>query len=629
MPDEASTIRERVERAVAFLHRQDAVVLTTFNLSAAFLEDQVLPIVLGVDAKTTAARHGTTHQRLGAVPCTVFYDPNVPPKVSGRFRYVARPVPIRGRFFHPKLIILSGQCEDGIDWVYLAVSSANLSLSGWGRNVEAFGETWIHTQSQQSWAALDQLLAWLQTHAPLGDTTTNADAVSRVRATLARMPGHKRFRDDEDQPWSGTLYARLYSSVVHPDGLAAFMRAGRTHRPSELWACSPYWSDVSAGVDAFDAHETILLPALRADRSALSLTEDQRDELPESVELRRNKDDNTERYWHMKAYCLKFQTRWFTAVGSCNFTQAGLSGASGNVEAALVFEDEPDWFPDGPLTDEGFATEHEAEEGAPDPAPIQIVVAYDWRPGRWRWWLEAGTNERDFRLQLPGHDAIQTTPGTHALEATPPPRGSTFTIHYQTPSGPASWQGQVVELNLDHSERVYGRPLSATEILDSWRGRPPAWDLGGGGGTGDGDEEADDAEPEVAAAFDAVNLYDLYRAMRSVRAKLESLASHPEDQRALLVGRPDSVMALALLADRDDTAAVVRYLVLQELLSVLRDWKAQLDPVLLKRARTMLKRARQAARARLGDELGPRAAQADEMLAWFERRLSRLDRRAP
>ncbi len=629
MSNDAGTIRERVERAVTFFDRQDAVVLTTFNLSAAVLEEQVLPIVHGV-----AARRGTTHQRLGATPCTVFYDPNVPPKISGRFRYVARPVPIRGRFFHPKLVILSGQRKDDdnnwVDWVYLAVSSANLSLSGWGRNVEVLGETWIHTRSQQSWSALDQLLAWLQDHAPLGADPTDADAVQRVRATLARMPDRKRFADEGDQPWAGTLYARLYSSVVHRNGLAAFMREGRSRRPSEFWACSPYWSDVNAGVAAFDAQETTLLPALRMDRAALSLTDDQRDALPQSVTLRKNEADDTERYWHMKAYCLKFQTRWFTAVGSCNFTQAGLSGAGGNVEAALIFEDVPAWFPDGPLaSDQRFASEQEAEEGTPDPAPVQIVVAYDWRANTWRWWLEVGPDERDYRLQLPALDPLPTASGTHSLNGSPPPRGSTFTLHYQSTSGPKSWQGQVVELNLDHSERVYGRPLSATEILESWRGRPPTWDLGGGGGQGDGDEEADDAEPDVPAAFDAVNLYDLYRAMRALRYKLAGLGEHPEDQRALLVGRPDSVMALARLADRDETATVVRYLVLQELAGVLTDWAHMLDAALVERVRMMLEYARQAVRTRLNDELDTKAPHAFDMLEWFEHRLSRLDRSTP
>jgi len=205
------TIRERIQRAASYFHRQEGVVLTTFNLSAAFLEEQALPVILGVEAKTVAARRAETHQRLGATPCSVFYDPTVPPRLSGRYRFVARPVPMRGRFFHPKLVVIAGRAEDDTTWVYLAVSSANLSLSGWGRNAESFGETWIHTRQQQTWGALDGFLAWLQARAPLGEAEAEADAVARVRAALARMPNRKRLRDDGTAPWSGTLYAQAFN----------------------------------------------------------------------------------------------------------------------------------------------------------------------------------------------------------------------------------------------------------------------------------------------------------------------------------------------------------------------------------------------------------------------------------
>ena len=155
---ELSTVRARVERASQYFREMDGVVLTTFNLNGEFLDDHALPAVLGVEARTTAGRRAELHQRLGTTPCTVFYDPATQPRVSGRYRYVARPVPLRGRFFHPKLVVVSGRSENRTTWVYVAVSSANLTLSGWGRNAESFGETWIHTRRQQAWKALVGLL---------------------------------------------------------------------------------------------------------------------------------------------------------------------------------------------------------------------------------------------------------------------------------------------------------------------------------------------------------------------------------------------------------------------------------------------------------------------------------------
>jgi hypothetical protein len=631
---ELGTIRERVQRAAAYFHHREGVVLTTFNLSAAFLEEQALPAVLGVEAKTVAARRAELHQRLGATPCTVLYDPTVAPRISGRYRYVARPVPLRGRFFHPKLVMIAGRAEDDTTWVYLAVSSANLSLSGWGRNAESFGETWIYTQGQQSWGALDGLLEWLQSHAPLGEQQTDADALVRVRSALERMPERKRLQDDGTVPWSGSLNARLYSSVVNTNGLPAFLQMDRSRRPSELWAYSPYWSEVAEEVSAFNARRTVLVPARRIDGTALGLTQDQADAVGDCAEIRRNAADVGTRFWHMKAYWILHGNTSYTAVGSCNFTRAGLAGftrEAGNVEAMLVFEAEPDWPPDDDIvTRDELATEPLPEEEIPAPVPVAIVVAFDWRVMRWRWWLDAGPRQRDFALHLPGLVPFSVEPGTGERPGKPPPRGSSFTVTYRTGGEEQRWEGQVVELNLDHSSRVYGRPLTANEIVESWRGRAPTWDLGGGGGAGDPSDGGDDVERDVPAAFDAVNLYDLYRAMRALRAKLVSLESHPEMQRALLVGRPDSVMALAHLAHHDSEAPVVRYLVLRELYGVVSNWAGLLDDDLVSRARELARDARARTYEQLLGELKDDAAKrANEMLDWFEARLAELDGRTP
>ena len=624
---ELGTLRERIERAAEYFYELDGVVLTTFNLSSSFLEDHALPAVLGVEAKTTASRRAELHQRLGVTPCTVFFDPTSAPRISGRYRYVARPVPIRGRFFHPKLVVLAGRSAYGTTWVYLAVSSANLSLSGWGRNAESFGETWIHTQRQQSWKALDDLLSWLGTHSPLGEKQTDFDAVSRVRAALARMPERKRFIDHGTEPWSGTLYANLYASVVHTQGLPAFLQGNRTRRPSEVWAYSPYWSDVADQVAAFGARETYLVPALRMDGAALGLTRGQADEVDGQAEIVRNEGDVGTRFWHMKAYWIQHGKTVRTAVGSCNFTHAGLSGGDGNVEAMLGFDADPDWLPEGKeVKTEDLADEAQAEEEAPEPAPVAIVVAWDWRAHAWRWWLDPGSGQHDFVLHLPGLAPFRIQSGTHERPGKPPGRDATFTVSYRTGHGERQWQGQVVELNLDHSSRTYGRPLTANEILESWRGRAPTWDLGGGGGSGDPSDDGDDVEGEAPAAFDAVNLYDLYRSMRALRAKLTGLEEHPDIQRAYLVGRPDSVMALANLADRDEEAPIVRYLVLRELCGVISTWAHLLDDDLVARAEQMAAQARGRTEAQLLDELGADSAKADGMLDWFEQALLGLDR---
>ena len=623
---ELSTVRARVERASQYFREMDGVVLTTFNLNGEFLEDHALPAVLGVEARTTAGRRAELHQRLGTAPCTVFYDPATQPRVSGRYRYVARPVPIRGRFFHPKLVVISGRSENRVTWVYVAVSSANLTLSGWGRNAESFGETWIHTRRQQAWRVLDELLGWLGAHSPLREKQSETDAVARVRAALARMPVRRRFSDDDAQPWSGTLHASLYVSVVHTEGLSAFLRGERARGPSELWAYSPYWSDVADLVREFDARKTVLVPALRADGRGLGLSREQAEEIGEGIEIRRNEEDVGDRFWHMKTYWIQQGEGIRTAVGSCNFTRGGLSGRDGNVEAMLVFDGKPEGLPDGEeIEDDDLAEEAEAEEGTPEPVPVAIVVAWDWRENAWRWWLEAGPRQRRFKLCVPGLASFRIKPGAGSKPGKPPARGATFKVLYRAGQEDAEWQGQIVELNLDYSSRTYGRPLTANEILESWRGRAPTWDLGGGRGDGDPGDDRDDLEVDTPAAFDAVNLFDFFRSMSALRRKLITLEEDQDIQRGYLVGRPDSVMTLAHLADRDEEAPIVRFLVLREMHDVVSTWASVLDEELVGRVEQMTTAARDRTLARLQQDLDGDDEKANRMLDWFEAELDGLD----
>ncbi|MCB9650513.1 MAG: hypothetical protein H6730_28575 [Deltaproteobacteria bacterium] len=624
---ELRTIRERVARASAYFKDKDAVVLTTFNLHGAFLEEQALPITLGVDAETAPARAAELHQRLGTTSCSIFYDPTVPPKLSGRYRYVARPVPLRGRLFHPKIVVIAGNDAEGASWVYLAVSSANLTLSGWGRNVESFGETWIHTRQQQTWSALDRLLGWLQSYAPLGEKLGRNDAVVRARNILARMPDRRRLPDDAESPWSGTLYAELYSSVVNTEGLPTFLRQGHKRRPRELWAYSPYWSDVGELVDAFDAADTYLLPSMRIDGNGLGLSKEQAQGLGGRAQIHRQSGDDGARFRHMKAYWLQLGRTVLTAVGSCNFTRAGLSGERGNVEAMLVFEADPEWLGGGSLAEESeLCTEAEAEEGAPEPSPISIVVAFDWRTRSWRWWLDPGPGQRHFDLVLPSGSVYAIEEGRGELSGGPPEPGAKFCVRYESNGGNQTWEGQVVELNLDHSTRVYGKPLDATQILESWRGRAPSWDLGGGSGPGEGDGDGD-VPAETTAAFDAVNLYEFYRGIRALRARLSDPETSPHYQRSLLVGRPDSVWALAHLADGAAEAPIVRHLVLRELRSVFIQWIELVEADLVARVEHVADRARTVALRQLELELGDEGSNAERMLDWFEDKLASLDRR--
>lgn len=275
--NESKTIRERIYRATSRFDCREGILLTTFNLNSQFLEQQAFPIILGVDLENSEViQRSDVHDELAKTLCSVYYDPCVAPQVSGNYCYEAIPVPLRNRYFHPKLVAIAGTIEK-VPCVYLAVSSANLTLSGWGRNVESFGETWLHTPRQQSWIVFREFLEWLERRTFLGQEGTTANGIGRVKSVLERiekMPDHKVSRT-KGAPRNETLSAELYVSVVHTKGFPHFLQLERKRAPRQLWVCSPYWSSVEKNVKSFKANETSLVPARSLNSEKLSLTQTQ------------------------------------------------------------------------------------------------------------------------------------------------------------------------------------------------------------------------------------------------------------------------------------------------------------------------------------------------------------------
>ena len=74
------------------------------------------------------------------------------------------------------------------------------------------------------------------------------------------------------------------------------------------------------------------MPAMRRDCTALGLSKSDHDTLDGTTEVWRKEDEKEDdRFWHMKAYWVRFANDAVrTAVGSCNFTEAGLDERVGS-----------------------------------------------------------------------------------------------------------------------------------------------------------------------------------------------------------------------------------------------------------------------------------------------------------
>jgi hypothetical protein len=439
------------------------------------------------------------------------------------------------------------------------------------------------------------------------------------------MPDRRRFSASVDQPWSDTLYASLYFSPQHPTGFAGFYRQGRTGPLDRLIVHSPYWADVKARVDSFNANEVELIPALLISRQPpmVGLSVDDALTLPEGT-LRKGRRDIGDRFWHLKLYWAEQGNRRLLALGSCNFTKAGLAGSGGNVESMLVFEvgeeDAEAILPPRAPFDGDLPTEAVLEEDAPEPALVRIAVIYDWRKSVYHWYYEPDHTHCDPLLDLEGLSTISLTRVDGTLSAPGPKRLGRFTVHWNDAGVACSFRGLVTEINLEFSEKTYGTPLTASAILEAWRGKHTPISTGAErDDSGASDEEMEAPQPEQDP-FAVVNLYDVYRAFRDVSFRLQRYADQAS-ARALLVARPDSVFALARLASNHSSSLVVRYLVLREAKGLLHRFSPGGEQ--FKSVRDWTTAARAEVRRAIAEDptIQARGTNPDRLLDWFERKL--------
>jgi hypothetical protein len=605
-----------------------ALVFTTFTFDPGFFVDNVLPVALDLveadadlrrakDRRATRARVGDS---LASLPVTVFHDAFDQRQHGEPWRYVRVPVAVPGRFFHSKLVLAAGTLPGGEPAVLAMVSSANLTLSGWGRNAECRARIAILSQQQQAYGALRFFLEWLRRKTSLHGRGDQHEATERVLSTLDDLSEEppSRVQRKEFGDW---LEGRLYfSRNQDAQGLPAFMRAGRRGRPSKLISYSPYWGEVEANCRAFNAVHTTLAPALLAGGETVGLAE-----APAGVTLMRNPVDHL-RFWHAKLHWLQWRSRASFAVGSCNFTRNGLCGPQGNVEAAVVYDLSISSASGLPklraFGDRQIAEAESSEEGAPESVPVEVSVVFDWKARRfeWRWTPTKGMS--DGRLELPGVAKIRLTKHTGRRRAAKPCRS--FTLHWRARGEPRSWKGLVVEVGLDHSEQDYGRRLRPLDIMDSWKGkRLPVGTGGGGGGGGPG--VGSEEEPQGPADFHALNLYEVYRSFWDLRARLGEWQDDLDARRAMLLTRPDSVIALARMASDGDRYVANRYLVLRECEQVFECFGRDLDRSHLRNLQTLGRRLRAHLVAALAEDVRARHLNDDPeaLLSWFEREIER------
>ncbi|APW48655.1 phospholipase D-like domain-containing protein [Rhodoferax antarcticus] len=378
---------------------------TTFNLSIPFFETHVLPVLLDADLPANRMDYENMQMQLAerGVDLRVFCDLRVMEADQLKRTAVAvhgvLPERLRVKenwfrkesLFHPKVIFL----EDESGRMVLGAGSANLSISGWGRNQEVFVFRSISNNEQyrQVKRFFDPLLA----AAGLGDALA--------------LGVRRRFKGNDE----GWRFVHSFESQSFLQLLLADTQANR------LTVWSPYFSrDLSrllVRVQELAGRKLnfSIVPDRVGNRYVRTVWTDAIQKLLDDGVLsfhdRPSPRADEIEMTHAKLW-LASGRRARLAVGSWNCTEPGAASFElRNVEAGILLDVPPKSQIAGqPLKigEKEFGSEEMLEDDELDPPlyplPFELQVSFDWKQGHYevQGRLFDDIQHTNYRLRLPG-----------------------------------------------------------------------------------------------------------------------------------------------------------------------------------------------------------------------------------
>ncbi|MBR7793955.1 hypothetical protein KDM87_15285 [Undibacterium sp. FT147W] len=347
------------------------VLLTTFNFDPGFFEKNVLPLICGFsvdDLKTKSldALSRDMFHPLKKMKVVVAYDQAVMQGASGGgIRYSFLPKHQKNGFFHAKIIVLSGFDAKQNPKATVMVSSGNMTLSGWGSNIEM--PAWVEVNQENA----QELLGFYRylNHTEL---QSGIDILQRISGKedspklFLQYPSKNR----------GTLFERMFEPRLSGD----------------IQIYSPYWSEDA--INTFRSKVKVhCYPAL----GNLGYNFPVPPEKLEGSTIQVCAIKGEESFRHAKAYF------WanYMAIGSANCTMQALHSKN-NIEAMLLFED----YPQPQVLSEplkNWNIEPEYEEGI-KPAPLDVLIIADYEKRSYQVSLHIHNKSRckSWQLQLAG-----------------------------------------------------------------------------------------------------------------------------------------------------------------------------------------------------------------------------------
>ncbi|WP_226704744.1 hypothetical protein [Microbulbifer elongatus] len=299
-------------------------LLSSFNVDLSFYENVLLPKMrsAGIDHQALFVDQGMLHQALA----------NYTPHAAG-ITYSLAPMNCGGAF-HPKLLLLVGK-DKGL----LAVGSHNVTLSGFGRNLEITNVVRFKRGENESAlplfnTALRAFLTWLEDYGSAlpGEIAASTNKVSKLASWL--KPDSAGGTPDTQLIWSSASTPSLWSQVA----------SDLPNESLRIYGVSAFFDKKLGFVDALAAlqplsfHLGIQQRFVKAPAELLNTDSAQVVEASPAL----LSDDEQNRYSHAKLLYLRGSERSCLITGSANLSAPAWlrSGVNSNAEAVLVRRDQ-------------------------------------------------------------------------------------------------------------------------------------------------------------------------------------------------------------------------------------------------------------------------------------------------
>ncbi len=309
-------IRETLKSVYDLYDNVSDFIFTTFYFDMDFFEEHIITFLMGSDKKiSTIGELNATNEWISSRNLCVYYDQGALKAGSSCITLPTFSRCVTDGVFHPKVIVIFGELKDenghgsGKKAVHLFVSSCNLTVSGYGRNLEAFSCIKVETEKVSK-----SLLAFLN--------MLRGNNNDRHKAVCDYL-GKGKFKSDDavDFFWNDGSGGKILLDYLKdlPNG--------------DLRIISPYFDDkgpMELLEDAFtNKEQIIMMPAI--DGGHYNIHRNDYSILKEKGVCFKEIVCNGDRFAHAKL----ISKGQYTIIGSYNFTSAAMKG--GNAEAALIF----------------------------------------------------------------------------------------------------------------------------------------------------------------------------------------------------------------------------------------------------------------------------------------------------